>query len=124
MFVFYLFLAPYARTTRYEEVFFSSENFSLGKPSEKRLASLARLIMIRVRERIQYKCTSASTLAAVHVRLYDGNLEHIPRIWYEYEYHVSAASTKICRNDLNHDEMSLLCHTEDSSVRVWGNVDH
>ena len=36
----FLFLAPYARTTRYEEAFF------LGKPRKKRLASLARLMII------------------------------------------------------------------------------
>ena len=36
----FLFLAPYARTTRCEEAF-----FSLGKPRKKRLASLARLII-------------------------------------------------------------------------------
>ena len=37
----FLYLAPYARTTRYEEAF-----FSLGKPRKKRLASLARLIIM------------------------------------------------------------------------------
>ena len=54
----FLFLAPYARTTRYEEAFFSLENqgiffpwktkefFSLGKPRKKQLASLARLMII------------------------------------------------------------------------------
>ena len=50
----FLFLAPYARTTRYERAFFSLEN--QGKkgslhsraslPRKKRLASLARLIII------------------------------------------------------------------------------
>ena len=37
----FLFLAPYARTTRYEEVF-----LFLGKPRKKRLASFARLMTI------------------------------------------------------------------------------
>ena len=37
----FLFLAPYARTTRYEEAFFSLEN-----QEKKRLVSLARLIII------------------------------------------------------------------------------
>ena len=37
----FLFLAPYARTTRYEEAFFSLEN-----QGKKRLASLARLMII------------------------------------------------------------------------------
>ena len=37
------FLAPITRTTRYEEAF-----FSLGKPRKKRLASLARLIIISI----------------------------------------------------------------------------
>ena len=37
----FLFLAPYARTTRYEEAF-----FLLGKPRKQRLASLARLMIM------------------------------------------------------------------------------
>ena len=43
LFVF-LFLAPYARTTRYEEAF-----FFLGKPRKKSLASLARLMIMKIR---------------------------------------------------------------------------
>ena len=38
---FFFFLAPYARTTCYEEAF-----FPLGKPKKRRLAPLARLMII------------------------------------------------------------------------------
>ena len=52
IFCFFLFLAPYARTTRYEEPFFSLEN-----QGKKRLASLARLI-VTARSCLWHQCIS------------------------------------------------------------------
>ena len=65
----FLFWAPYARTTRYKQGFFPWETKEkkalgnqgkkgLGKPRKKRLAPLARLMRIQVREQVYGRSTS------------------------------------------------------------------